>query len=300
MRVTDTILKNNFLTNLAFTAERLYDKETKVLTNKKVNKPSDNPVDALNALAIRQRLDEIDQYQRNISRTKTLLQNTETVVQQISDVFQRVTLLTVQGASDNYGVDDKVSISYEINQLIEQVLIASNNRSESIYTFAGTYNDRAPYVAVRDEQGEIVQVTTSGSSGDITRILGENVRIKANINGEELFEQGQDLFGIMITIRDDLRAGLTDSCREDLISLSEASEKINNIISVIGSRMNRVESADNRAINDEINFTEFLSNAEDIDASEAIIEYQLELLKLQASLQAGSRLLYPRLGDFLK
>ena len=300
MRVTDTILKNNFLTNLAFTAERLYDKETKVLTNKKVNKPSDNPVDALNALAIRQRLDEIDQYQRNISRTKTLLQNTETVVQQISDVFQRVTLLTVQGASDNYGVDDKVSISYEINQLIEQVLIASNNRSESIYTFAGTYNDRAPYVAVRDEQGEIVQVTTSGSSGDITRILGENVRIKANINGEELFEQGQDLFEIMITIRDDLRAGLTDSCREDLISLSEASEKINNIISVIGSRMNRVESADNRAINDEINFTEFLSNAEDIDASEAIIEYQLELLKLQASLQAGSRLLYPRLGDFLK
>ncbi len=300
MRVTDTMLRKNFLANLSFSSERLYDKETRVLTNKAINKPSDNPVDALNSLSIRERIDEIKQYQRNISRTKTLLQNTETVVYQMSDLFTRVKELAIQGASDSYGPNDKLSISYEVNQLLEQVLIASNNRSESTYTFAGTYNNVAPYTAVRDANGEIQQVTTTGSAGDIERVLGESVTIKANINGEDLFESGENLFELLVDLRDDLRAADSDMVRADITRIDNASEKINNVMAVIGSRVNRVESADSRAENDIINFTEFLSNAEDIEASEAIMEYQMELLTLQSSLQAGARLLHPRLGDFLR
>lgn len=300
MRVTDTILKNNFLKNLQFSTERLYDKETKVLTNKRVNKPSDNPVDALNALLIRERLGEIEQYKRNISRTKTFLQNTETVVQQVADMFARVKTLAVQGASDSYGETDKLSISYEINQILEQLFIASNNKSETTYTFAGTYNNAQPYVAVRNDAGDIVQVNSTGSTGDIVRILGESVRIKSNVNGEELFEQGQNLFNVLITIRDDLRAGNTDAVRQDIVSLDEAAEKVYNIQAVIGSKVNRVEAADSRAESDEINFSEFLSDAEDIDAAQAIIDYQMELLTLQSALQAGARLLRPRLADFLQ
>ena len=69
---------------------------------------------------------------------------------------------------------------------------------------------------------------------------------------------------------------------------------------MLGSRLNRIEAADNRAYNDIISFTEFLSDTEDIDAPEAIMDYQLELLTLQASLQAGARLLHPKLVDFLR
>jgi flagellar hook-associated protein 3 FlgL len=300
MRVTDSILKNNFLTNLSFASERLYEKETRVLTNKRVNKPSDDPVDALNSLTIRVRLNDIEQYRRNISRTKTFLQNTETIVQQVADMFSRVKELAVQGASDSYGPNDKLSVSYEIDQLIEQLLISSNNRSETTYTFAGTYNNVPPYVAVRDENGTITQVTSSGSSGDIVRVLGESVRIKANVNGEELFERGVNLFDALISLRDNLKSADTDAVRQDIIILDEAAEKVYNIQAVIGSKINRVNAADSRAENDEINFSEFLSNAEDIDAAQAIIDYQMELLTLQTSLQAGARLLRPRLGDFLQ
>lgn len=300
MRVTDTILKNNFLSNLAFAAERLYDKETRVLTNKRINKPSDDPIDTLNSLAIRQRINEVEQFQRNISRTKTFLQNTETIVQELSEIFQRVSTLTVQGASDTTGPTDKLSISYEVDQLLEQVLNASNNKSESIYTFAGTYNNVAPYAAIRNSAGEITQVLSSGTSGDIMSVLGESVRLKSNINGDDLFEKDQNLFNILIKVREDLKENNTDSLREDLNNLSDASEKINNILAVIGSKVNRIEAADSRAENDLINFTGFLSNTEDVDAAEAILDYQTELLTLQSALQAGARLLQPRLGDFLK
>ncbi len=165
MRITDRILQNNFTVNLSLASERLYERETRVLTNKKINKPSDNPVDTMVALSLRTKISQIDQYKRNISRTQTLLQNTETVVGELNDLFDRVNTLTIQGSSDNYSQADKESISYEVNQIIEQIFNLSNNRSESTYTFAGTNNDTAPYQAVRNDAGEISEVKTAGSGG---------------------------------------------------------------------------------------------------------------------------------------
>ncbi len=300
MRVTDSILQQNFLSNLSYSTERLYESETRVLTNKRLNKPSDNPVDALNAMMIRTKLDEIEQYKRNISRASTLLSNTETVITEVGDTFQRVMTLAVQGASDSYSVEDKVSISYEVNQLIEQLFNASNNRSGGTFTFAGTNSDTAPYLAIRNEEGQITAVTTSGSSGDINCVIGENIIIKSNVNGQELFEGGQNLFDVLISIRDNLEAGDSDALQQNLEQVNEAVDQISNVRSVIGSRVNRVTAAETRASNDFINFTAFLSNTEDIDASEAILDYQTKLVTLQASLQVGARLMYPKLGDYLK
>ena len=300
MRVTDKILQNNFLSNLKFINERLYEKETRVLTNKKVNKPSDNPVDAMKSLSIRKRLTEIEQYQRNIFQAKMLMENTESVVNQLNEIFQRASTLTIQGASDSYGPSDRQSISYEINQLLEQVFVVANTRSESMYIFGGTYNDRQPYIAIRDAQEEITKVTTNGTNGNINRIIGENIQIKANVNGEELFEDGQNIFDVLIQIRDDLRMSDSDKIRENLFKVEDAALKISNNQSILGSYMNRVEAASSSAENDIITFTEYLSNIEDIDAARAIIDYQTVLLTLQSALQAGARILQPKLADFLK
>ena len=135
MRITDTILQNNFISNLNFSSERLFEAEIKVLTNKRVNKPSDNPVDAMNSLSIRKKLSELEQYQRNIGRSIAVAQNTESIITQLADIFQRLTALTVQGASDSYGPSDKLSIAGEVNQLLEQIVNLGNNRSESVYIF---------------------------------------------------------------------------------------------------------------------------------------------------------------------
>ncbi len=300
MRITDKILQNNFLANLAFSTERLYDAQTKVLTNKRVNKPSDNPVDAMTSLNIRTKLSEINQYQRNINRSKTMVENTESVVTQLANIFQRLSTLTIQGASDSYGPNDKISLAGEVNQLLEQIFVIANNRSESVYTFAGTLNDVAPYQAIYNVDGEIARVQTTGSSGDIEGLIGERVKIKININGEDLFESSQNLFEIVIKIRDDLLANDSEALNEDLNDISNASENIYNSQSLLGSRLNRIFAAEIRAENDILNYTEYLSDTEDVDASEAIINYQRELLTLQASLEAGARLLYPKLVDFLR
>jgi flagellar hook-associated protein 3 FlgL len=300
MRITDNVLVNNLTSNLASSTERLYEKETQVLTNKKLNKPSDNPTDTITALNIRSKLNNIEQYQRNISSAQTLLTNTETQVSGLNDLIEQVNTLTVQGASDNYSAADKESISYEVNQLLEQVYNIANSRTGSVYTFAGTNTDTAPYQAVRNDAGEITSVKTTGSSGDINCVVGENISVKINTNGEDLFEKGINIFDTLVDVRDDLRANDTAALSSDLIQLDNVSEKVINVESIIGSRTNRVDSANTRAENDTLSFSTYLSNIEDIDAAEAIMGYQQELLTLQSALQVGARILTPRLSDFLQ
>ncbi len=300
MRITDTILNNNFIAILNYSTERLYEAENRVLTNKRVNKPSDDPVDAMISMTIRTRLSELKQYQRNINRAENNLNNAESAISELSDIFQNITTLTVQGASDSYSTNDKISIAGEVNQLLEQVLNLANTRSEDIYVFGGTRNDVQPYIAERDENGEIISVKTNGTAGEVVGLIGEKVTIKTNVNGEDIFEKGINLFDIVMNIRDNLRDNNTDALRENLNDINNASEKIFNVQAVIGSRLNRVYAAENRSENDVITFTEFLSDAEDIDAAQAIMDYQIQLITLQASLQAGSRLLQPKLIDFLR
>jgi flagellar hook-associated protein 3 FlgL len=299
MRVTDRMLQNSLITNLTSASERLYAAETQVLTQKRVNTPSDNPVDALSAMKIQTRLSEIEQYQRDISRAKSTLNGAETAVDELSDIFTRLNTLTVQGASDSYGENDKTSIAEEVNQLLEEVVNIANTRTESVYVFGGSNNDQQPYQVERNENGDIVKVTTVGTNGDLNTLIGENITIKTNVNGEDLFEKGTNLFETIIKVRDDLLADSTDDLSDDLNSINNASEQILEIQATVGARLNRVNSADSRAENDVISFTELLSDAVDIDASEAIMNYQMELLTLQASLQAGARLLQPKLIDFL-
>ncbi|MFC1512316.1 flagellar hook-associated protein FlgL [Candidatus Latescibacterota bacterium] len=300
MRVTDRILQNTFLANLASSSERLYDAETRVLTGKRINKPSDDPVDVLTSLNIRTKLSEIEQYQRNITMSKKTLETTESAVDELVDVFQRLLSLTVQGASDSYSAADKQSIAGEVNQLLEQIVSIANNRSESLYTFGGTNNNRSPYEVVRDSSGDIIEVRSNGTAGDITGVIGERLTIKINMNGETLFEQGENLFLTIINIRDHLRSNDTDSLRDDINHINQASEQIYTAQASIGARLNRISAAESRAENDSISFTEFLSDTEDIDASQAIMDYQMELLTLQATLQAGARLMHPKLLDFLQ
>ena len=299
MRVTDRVLSNTLITNLNSTSERLYQAEIEVLTEKRVNYASDDPVDALTALNVQSKLSEIEQYQRNINRATSMLETTESAVNDISDIFTRLNTLTVQGASDNYDSTDKQSIAAEVNQLLEELVSLSNSTTESVYIFAGTNNESAPYQVVRDESGEITSVTTTGTSGSITNLIGENITIKTNINGEDLFENGENLFQVLIDVRDHLRDDNTALLNEDLNHISDAADQVYNTQSMIGARLNRIYSAESRAENDEITYTELLSNAVDIDASEAIMNYQMELITLQATLQAGSMLFEYKLVDFL-
>ncbi len=76
--------------------------------------------------------------------------------------------------------------------------------------------------------------------------------------------------------------------------------KILSIQADIGARTNRAELTLNRLGSDEMNFTELMSNNEDVDIAEAIMNLMNEYNVYNASLAGGARVIMTSLVDFLK
>lgn len=86
-------------------------------------------------------------------------------------------------------------------------------------------------------------------------------------------------------------------------AIGDMQDIMNRLLSLrsdIGARMNRTELTLNRLDSDEVNFTKLMSDNEDIDIAEVIMNLQNEENVYRASLAGGARIIMPTLLDFLR
>ena len=70
MRITHNMMRNSMILHLQRQSEQLFNVQTKIATQKRLNKPSDDPVGMGQVLDYRTKLAVIDQYQNNIEKGK--------------------------------------------------------------------------------------------------------------------------------------------------------------------------------------------------------------------------------------
>ena len=77
MRVTQSMLSNNMLTNLSSSYDRLGKLQDQMNTQKKITRPSDDPVVAMKGMTYRTNLMEVEQYKRNFNEAYNWVENTD-------------------------------------------------------------------------------------------------------------------------------------------------------------------------------------------------------------------------------
>jgi flagellar hook-associated protein 3 FlgL len=103
----------------------------------------------------------------------------------------------------------------------------------------------------------------------------------------------------------DINAGAVKSTSsQDGISkaISDMDTLMNKVLSIradAGARMNRAELTLNRLDSDELNFTNLMSQNEDVNMAEVIMNLKNEENVYNASLAGGARIIMPTLVDFL-
>jgi flagellar hook-associated protein 3 FlgL len=68
----------------------------------------------------------------------------------------------------------------------------------------------------------------------------------------------------------------------------------------VGGRSRRLELLEARYAQDQVNHRQMLSDAEDVDMAQVIMELRMAEAVMQASMAAGSRIIQPTLMDFLR
>lgn len=101
----------------------------------------------------------------------------------------------------------------------------------------------------------------------------------------------------------ELYGELVDDTGDPDIPLQDLDNSLDNVlrkISELGGKQNRVELARERMLDLQLSLTRILSEEQDLDYAEAIMELKMEEFAYRTALAVGARIIQPSLVDFLR
>ncbi|BBF44952.1 flagellar hook-associated protein FlgL [Lachnospiraceae bacterium KM106-2] len=175
MRVTNQMMSNNALSNINKNKIALSKLEEQYSTNKKIQKPSDDPVVAVRALKLRKNLSELNQYyEKNIPDAKSWMEITESALKNVTDICTSINGYANQGATDTLTADNRASVLKNIQQLVSQIYEEGNSNCAGRYVFTG-YKTDTGLLFDQDTNNKKYTITQEFKGTDISsseRVIG--------------------------------------------------------------------------------------------------------------------------------
>ena len=297
MRVTNRLMADTVLNSLYKSTRRLLKLQETVSSQKRINRPSDDPIGTGKILDYRKILSSIDQYGTNITSGKTQIDLTETSLEAIDDFVLEARKIAVEQSSGT--LETRAMAAQEIKNIYDQVLQLANTKLGSGHIFAGHQTDTAPFSRDSD-----YNATYHGDDGDIRIIVGDNMDIKINVTGEDALISGVNVFDALRDLINgledtDLEAG-TAQIEAQVTPLSDALDQIKAVRAEAATTFTRLETTENQLAKFKLNVQDMISGIEDVDMAQAIIELQIQETAYETSLATAARILQPTLMDFLR
>lgn len=302
IRITQNLLTNRTLNNLNDQLRRISRLQDMLATGRRINAPSDDPIDARRAINIQTGIDQTTQYISNLEDIDPQMRDTESVFTSMVDLIQRAQELTIRAANETLAQQQLDQSAIEIDQLLEQLVLGANQRTNGRTLFGGTRTLTDPFSVTRDPgSNRITGVTYEGNSGAIEIPFSTTGRIQINIPGDEVFQANVDMFQMLIGIRDDMEAG--DQANLSAVRLGEldtAQDQTLLALATTGATQNRLGTVLNNAEDFILALQEQLSNKVDADFAETMLQFNVQQNSLQSALNAAARVIQTSLLDFIR
>lgn len=300
IRVTQNSLATQTIDAVLDRFARLAKVEKEVSTGKAITRISEDPWRGSEILDYSSELSRIEQYLRNAGTAQSELQTVEASIGQVNDLITRVRSLALQVANGTLNYSDRQSIADQIDQELNELLRIANEKSGRRHIYGG---DESPYNATVGESGRVTSVAVSAfaTQNPNELIVGDGVRMCVGIAADDVFSFGgdQNMFDLLISLRDSIVADEQDRVTTAVGELDEALDNIESTTTLIGSRLSAVIETQEKLETANLNATERLSELADADIIEAISRYNQEEAYYKMSLEVTARLMRVSLLDFV-
>lgn len=170
IRVTNSMVTKNAMTNINFNKTSLSTLNTQMTTQKKISRPSDDPVVAIRALRLRNNLNEINQYyERNIPDAESWLELTNDALSNIASVMQTMYEKCEQAANGENTTEDRQIILKELQNLSTQIYAEANADYAGRTLLSGYYTNQ-DVVFSADDADAHYRISETLSASDISKI----------------------------------------------------------------------------------------------------------------------------------
>ena len=304
MRVTSNMMTDSLARYLTAQNEALYERQTIIASQKRINRPSDDPIGMGKVLDYRQTLSSIEQYETNILSGQKRLEITEITLDLVDELLQGVRAIALTEAGGT--TESRQLTAEEAKYMFDQVLDLANSKLNGNYMFSGYQTQTAPFS--RDEAlattFDQFTVTYNGDVGDARFIVGHNTEITIDTDGRPLF---QNAAGGGINIFDAMRDLIVALETDDTVAISAQADlidhgrkQINNLRAANSPILYQLEISENHWQNYKPKIQELLAREEEVDITQAVVELQSIELAYQTTLATTARITQQGLIDFLK
>jgi len=289
MRVANRYIFESVKYNLGNISEELSKVNEIATTGKKINNLSDDPMGLTQSLTIQSDLAGIEQMGRNIDFGNSWLNASESALTSVETILSDTKALCVQMANGTIGADQRSVAAETVQNNLEEIVSLANTNVAGNYIFSGTKTDTVPF-----------DQTTGAYYGDSNAFaikISKNSTIEIGSAGDAVFGT---LFSTLTDLKDALQNNNVDGIQEAMDNLDGHFDDIKTKVSDVGSKMNRMEIKNKIYQDLNLTNTERLSNIEDADIAEAVMNVKAAELTYQAALASSSKVMTLSLVDYLK
>jgi flagellar hook-associated protein 3 FlgL len=293
-RITNQSMSRTVLANNQRTLSRLATYQEQLSSQKKVNRVSDDPVAAKQSMRYRTEKNEADKYLDNINKATAFMSATDSSLAEMSQVLDAVKGLAVQGANGTQDAGSRQALAQSVDSYLTRLVDLGNTVHDGRYIFSGTSVLQQPFAK---QDGEVVY---QGNLDRFEVAVGPSARVTVNESGHQLFQGDVDVFAALGDLREALDGDDPQAVQALITTIDAAHEYLNDLHGSMGGRMQRLELTMSQMESSRANLGQLISQAEDVDITEAISQLQLNQVALEAGIQAGAKVLQPSLLDFLR
>ncbi|MFD0590659.1 flagellar hook-associated protein FlgL [Paenibacillus sp. GCM10027627] len=303
LRVTQSMMHLQLSRNLNRNLSQMEQLQQQTTTGRKINKASDDPVGITYSLRYRSELSATEQYKENVDAALSWLDFNDTVFSQAGDILQRVKVLTTQGANGTNPDLALDNIKNEVEQLKQQLIDIANSKINGKYVFNGEKFNDMPYDTTNPA---MVARGVTTDAGVVKYAVGVNAQLDISFTGNQVFGPadptgtGNNVFSVLDRIISALGSGNSAAAATEIPGIDASMDRLLNVRSEVGARVNRVELMENRLTDLGLNLTDMKSKVEDADFEKLLINTQINENIYQASLSVGAKVISKSLVDFLR
>lgn len=277
---------------------------TQIATGKKLSAPSQDVVAYNRLTSIKQATADQAAYSGNISLAKSLLQQSDSTLTQVSTQLQRASELTLRANTGTLNDGDRKTIAIELKSILDDLVNLANTSDARGQPLFGAATGTKAVVQAAD--GSV----TLGGTGELPAIpVGDDTAVTATDSAERVFGNiptkaggKTDVFAVLSDYIAALDAGgdVSASSATAIDGLNAAQSQVSNVQGSVGARAARLDIVSSQATDAAAARESDRTELEDTDLSAAITELQKQMTILSATQASFSKLSSLSLFTYLR
>ena len=191
MRITNKIMQRNNLSNI--NTNKVYQDKlsTQMSTQKKVSRPSDDPVVSIRALRLRSNVTEVKQYySKNIPDAESWLDVTEDALKNLTEIITNMIQQCTKASNGDLKSADRQIILEQLKALGDEVYSTGDADYAGRYVFTGYRTDTS--LSFDKEYNTKYEITEQLDNSSITQLTKVNTGKLLDITANNYNDQNQD------------------------------------------------------------------------------------------------------------